>query len=71
MVKWQKLVNSIHVTNSPLFCNVRPQQVYDHLTGGTRIMPGYTKWVLHGENVDVLVVQGSSSIQLATDTAPI
>ena len=47
---------------------LRPQQVYDHLIGGTGILPGYTKWVLHGENVDVPAVRGSSLTRPAVDT---
>jgi hypothetical protein len=47
---------------------LRPQQIYNHLTGGTRILSGYTEWVLHGENVDVSAIQGSSSTRSATDT---
>ena len=50
---------------------LRPQQVHDHLIGGTGILPGYTEWVLHGEKVDVLAVQGSSSTRPAVDIAPI
>jgi hypothetical protein len=49
---------------------LRPQQVYDHLTGGTGILPGYTEWVLHGENVDVSTIQGSSSTRPTTDSPP-
>jgi hypothetical protein len=45
--------------------------VYDHLTGGTGILPGYTEWVLHGENVDAPTVQGSSSTQPTVDITPI
>jgi hypothetical protein len=47
---------------------LRPQQIYNHLTGGTRILSGYTEWVLHGENVDVSTIQGSSSTRSAADT---
>ena len=38
------------------------------MTGGTGILPSYTKWVLHGEKVDVYAVQGSSSTRPITDT---
>ena len=49
---------------------LRPQQVYDHLIGGTGILPGYTEWVLHGENVDVSAIQGSSLTRPTADTPP-
>jgi hypothetical protein len=31
--------------------SLRPEEVYDHLTGGRGIMPNYTKWIWHGEKI--------------------
>jgi hypothetical protein len=45
---------------------LRPQEVYDHLTGGSRIFEGYTDWVCHGEKINAShntepIIEGSSS----------
>jgi hypothetical protein len=31
--------------------SLRPEEVYDHLTGGRGIMPNYTEWIWHGEKI--------------------
>jgi hypothetical protein len=31
--------------------NLRPEEVYDHLTGGREILPNYTESIWHGEKI--------------------
>jgi hypothetical protein len=31
--------------------SLRPEEVYDHLTGGRGILPNYTEWIWHGEKI--------------------
>jgi hypothetical protein len=37
--------------------SLRPEEVYDHLTGGREIMPNYTEWIWHGEKIRVPVIK--------------
>jgi hypothetical protein len=52
---------------------LRPEEVYDHLTGGSGMLEGYTNWVCHGEKINAShntkpVIEGSSSAPV--DRAP-
>ena len=49
---------------------LRPQEVYDHLTTGAGILPTYIDWVWHGEKIGPHA-EGSNSTRLAAATAPI
>jgi hypothetical protein len=56
--------------------SLRPEEVYDHLTGGRGILPNYTEWIWHGEKISARVpnwvpIVESLNSALAADNVPI